>query len=53
MSKKQLEEKYNITIDEKDKVFFVFSKKTNILLFLAPNLSTIDKSMQYIAKNEI
>lgn len=53
MSKKQLEDKYNIIIDKKDTVFFVYNTKTNILLFLAPDLDTIDKSMRYLGKSEI
>ena len=45
MSKQQLEKKYGILIEEKDKVFYVYFKTT--LLFLAPTLEAINKSMQY------
>lgn len=52
MSKQQLENKYQIRIEKNDGVYFVFNTKTNILLFLAPDLATIDKSMQYLGKSE-
>lgn len=53
MSKSQLEKKYDIMIEEKDNILFVYNAKTKILLFLAPNLYEVDKSMQYLAKTDI
>lgn len=53
MSKKQLEQKYGIEIEIKDDLFFVFKRidiKNKIMLFLAPDLEAIDKSMKYKEK---
>lgn len=56
MSKQQLEKKYDIIIEQKDNVFFVYKQENprdKNLLFLAPDLTAIDKSMKYKQKNEI
>lgn len=56
MSKQQLEETYNIIIELKDNVFYVYKQENprdKILQFLAPDLNSIDKSMKYKQKNGI
>ena len=56
MSKQQLEKKYDIVIEEKDNLFYVYKQvnpRDKNLLFLAPDLAAIDKSMKYKQKNEI
>ena len=56
MSKQQLEKKYDIIIEQKDYVFFVYKQdnpRDKTLQFLAPDLNAIDKSMKYKQKNEI
>lgn len=51
MSKEELEQKYNITIEEKDNLLFVFNATTHILGFISYDLNQIDKSMQFLIKN--
>ena len=49
MNKKELlENQYGISIEKKDTVYYVYFKKN--LLFLAPSLDAIQKSMEYKKK---
>lgn len=50
MSKAQIEKQYNLKIEKQDNVYFVYNSKNNILLFLAPDLDTITKSMEFLGK---